>query len=222
MPSPPCRAWRRARTGRCWKVTSQPTWSLPRRPTSTAGSAAGTTTSNAPDTLRGLTRVATIVDSLRRVSRLQPVVVDAGDIIQGNPLAFVAARVDSTMPNPVIAAMNVIDYDAAVVGNHEFNYGRAVPRQGGAPGRVPAARRERLHGRRDTEAFRSWTLSTRLGIRVGDRRRDDARLDGLGPRQPGGGEARHPRHRAGGARGRPRRARRRRGRRGRRAALRAR
>ena len=51
-----------------------------------------------PDTLRGLTRVATIIDSLRRVSRLQPVVVDAGDIIQGNPLAFVAARIDSTMP----------------------------------------------------------------------------------------------------------------------------
>src|SRR3954468_2536386 len=78
---------------------------------------------NAPDTLHGLTRVAPIIDSLRRVSRLQPVVIDAGDIIQGNPLAFAAARIDSTMPNPVIAAMNVIDYDAAVVGNHEFNYG---------------------------------------------------------------------------------------------------
>src|SRR3954469_25029863 len=45
---------------------------------------------NAPDSLRGLARVSTIVDSLRRSALLSPVVVDAGDIIQGNPLAFVA------------------------------------------------------------------------------------------------------------------------------------
>ena len=46
---------------------------------------------NAPDTARGLARAATIVDSLRRVSPACPVVVDAGDILQGNPLAYVAA-----------------------------------------------------------------------------------------------------------------------------------
>src|SRR4029079_18567423 len=40
---------------------------------------------NVADTTRGLARVATIVDSLRRGAVL-PVVVDAGDIIQGNPL----------------------------------------------------------------------------------------------------------------------------------------
>src|SRR3954466_15600042 len=67
---------------------------------------------NAPDTTRGLTRAATIIDSLRKVSPTYPVVVDAGDIIQGNPLAFVAARVDSTMKHPVIAAMNAVEYDA--------------------------------------------------------------------------------------------------------------
>src|SRR6185437_16500772 len=49
---------------------------------------------NAPDTLGGLSRVATIVDSIRKVSPYAPVVIDAGDIIQGNPLAYVAARVD--------------------------------------------------------------------------------------------------------------------------------
>ena len=40
---------------------------------------------NAPDTLRGLSRVATIIDSLRRTSRLQPVVIDAaGSADQAN------------------------------------------------------------------------------------------------------------------------------------------
>ena len=51
---------------------------------------------SAPDTLRGLTRAATIVDSLRRVSRIWPVLVDAGDFIQGNPLTFAAARINAS------------------------------------------------------------------------------------------------------------------------------
>src|SRR3954469_23014567 len=55
---------------------------------------------NRQDSVRGLSRVATIIDSLRRASSTYPVVVDAGDIIQGNPLAFVAARVDTTIRHP--------------------------------------------------------------------------------------------------------------------------
>ena len=39
------------------------------------------------------------------------------------PLTYVAARVDTTMRHPVIAAMNAMQYDAAAIGNHEFNYG---------------------------------------------------------------------------------------------------
>jgi 2',3'-cyclic-nucleotide 2'-phosphodiesterase/3'-nucleotidase len=118
-----------------------------------------------PDTLRGLSRVKTIVDSIRRVSPLLPVVVDAGDIIQGNPLAFVAARVDTAMRNPIIAAMNVIDYDAAAIGNHEFNYGvpyldRAA-REAGFP--LLAANAYRPDGSRK---FTAWALSVRHGIRI--------------------------------------------------------
>jgi 2',3'-cyclic-nucleotide 2'-phosphodiesterase/3'-nucleotidase len=119
-----------------------------------------------PDTMGGLARVATIIDSLRRASPLRPVVIDAGDIIQGNPLAFAAARVDSAMPNPVIAAMNVIDYDAAVVGNHEFNYGLGYLDKAVAEARFPlvAANVYRPDG---TRRFRDWSLSSRHGIRIG-------------------------------------------------------
>ena len=80
----------------------------------------------APDTTRGLSRAATIVDSVRTANPDRVVLVDAGDMLQGNPLTYVAARVDSTRPNPVIAAMNAMHYDAAVVGNHDFGYGLAT------------------------------------------------------------------------------------------------
>src|SRR6266571_5188312 len=77
---------------------------------------------NRPDTTRGLARLATIVDSLRSANPDRFVLVDAGDDLQGAPIASVALR-DSLRPNPIIAAMNALQYDAGVIGNHEFNYG---------------------------------------------------------------------------------------------------
>jgi 2',3'-cyclic-nucleotide 2'-phosphodiesterase/3'-nucleotidase/5'-nucleotidase len=85
---------------------------------------------NASDAVHGLSRAATIVDSVRAANPGRVLLVDAGDLLQGNPFTYVAARVTHPARNPVIAAMNAMRYDAAVVGNHEFNYG--VPYLDGA------------------------------------------------------------------------------------------
>ena len=120
---------------------------------------------NVPDSLTGLARAATVVDSLRRGAAVSPVLVDAGDILQGTPLTYVAARVDSSLAHPVILAMNAMQYDAGVVGNHEFNYGlatldRAV-RQADFP--LLAANIYNADGRR---RYRAWAFSTRGGIKI--------------------------------------------------------
>jgi 2',3'-cyclic-nucleotide 2'-phosphodiesterase (5'-nucleotidase family) len=78
---------------------------------------------NRPDTARGLDRAATIVDSLRTAAPGRVVLVDAGDMLQGTSLTYVAARREGFAVHPVFAAMNAMRYDAAAVGNHEFNYG---------------------------------------------------------------------------------------------------
>src|SRR6188474_2093136 len=75
------------------------------------------------EAVRGLTRAATIVDSVRAANPGRVILLDAGDLLQGNPLAYVAARVSRDRTNPVIAAMNAMQYDAAAIGNHEYNYG---------------------------------------------------------------------------------------------------
>jgi 2',3'-cyclic-nucleotide 2'-phosphodiesterase (5'-nucleotidase family) len=75
------------------------------------------------ETQRGLARAATIVDSVRAANPGRVILVDAGDLLQGNPFAYAAAKFDTAGPNGVIAAMNAMHYDAAAVGNHEFNYG---------------------------------------------------------------------------------------------------
>jgi len=98
---------------------------------------------NAPDSIRGLTRAASIVDSLRAAHPGSVVLLDAGDLLQGNPLTYVAARVSADTMSPVVAAMNVMRYDAAAVGNHEFNYGLPFFRRAEAQARFPFWRRTR-------------------------------------------------------------------------------
>ncbi len=72
----------------------------------------------------GLTRVATVVDSLRKRYGDMVALVDAGDLIQGNPLGDYLFR-EQRDPHPIIDAMNTMGYDAATPGNHDFDFGVA-------------------------------------------------------------------------------------------------
>jgi 2',3'-cyclic-nucleotide 2'-phosphodiesterase/3'-nucleotidase len=71
----------------------------------------------------GLTRAATLVDSLRRRYPGQVVVLDAGDVLQGDAFAAYHARAGHRGPNPIVEAMNLVGYDAATPGNHDFDWG---------------------------------------------------------------------------------------------------
>ena len=76
----------------------------------------------------GLAKIATLVRAMRKKLRKRgPVLLlDAGDTIQGTPLAYYYARIAPITAggiHPMAAAMNKMHYDAAALGNHEFNYG---------------------------------------------------------------------------------------------------
>jgi 2',3'-cyclic-nucleotide 2'-phosphodiesterase/3'-nucleotidase len=77
----------------------------------------------------GVARVATLIKQQRAAKGEDHVLlVDAGDIIQGTSLAYYYARVDpitgdNAPKHPMAIAMNAMRYDAAALGNHEFNYG---------------------------------------------------------------------------------------------------
>ena len=76
----------------------------------------------------GLAKIATLVKAMRKKFRKRgPVLLlDAGDTIQGTPLAYYYARIAPITAggvHPMAAAMNKMRYDAAALGNHEFNYG---------------------------------------------------------------------------------------------------
>ena len=118
------------------------------------------------DPIRGLTRAATIVDSLRTSNPGRVILVDAGDLLQGNPLTYVAARSPIGPTHPVIDAMNAAGYDAMAIGNHEFNYGLPVLDRAiaGARFAVLAANAYKPDGQ---PAYRRWVMVERQGVRVG-------------------------------------------------------
>ena len=75
----------------------------------------------------GLAKVASLVRAVRSErGRSNSLLLDAGDTIQGTQLAYYYARVEpitKSRLHPMAAAMNELGFDAAVLGNHEFNYG---------------------------------------------------------------------------------------------------
>ncbi|MER7852903.1 bifunctional metallophosphatase/5'-nucleotidase [Streptomyces bacillaris] len=83
----------------------------------------------------GLAKISTLVDQVRREKgRRNTLLIDAGDTIQGTQLSYYYAKVDPITArrgpvHPMAKAMNAIGYDAAALGNHEFNYGIPVLRK---------------------------------------------------------------------------------------------
>ncbi|MER5710786.1 5'-nucleotidase C-terminal domain-containing protein [Streptomyces sp. NPDC042898] len=83
----------------------------------------------------GLAKISTLVDQVREEKgRCNTLLIDAGDTIQGTQLSYYYAKVDPITArrgpvHPMAQAMNAIGYDAAALGNHEFNYGIPVLRK---------------------------------------------------------------------------------------------
>ncbi|MDX6332642.1 MAG: 2,3-cyclic-nucleotide 2-phosphodiesterase / 3-nucleotidase, partial [Streptomycetaceae bacterium] len=80
----------------------------------------------------GLAKISTLVNQVRKEKGChRTLLIDAGDIIQGTQLSYYYARVDPITgtdgkrgpKHPMALAMNHMGYDAAALGNHEFNYG---------------------------------------------------------------------------------------------------
>ena len=83
----------------------------------------------------GLARTATLIRAARAEAR-NHLLFDNGDLLQGNPLGDFVARIQPLQPgrlHPAYKVMNALGYDAANVGNHEFNYGLPFLR-GALPG----------------------------------------------------------------------------------------
>ncbi|MGW2800257.1 bifunctional metallophosphatase/5'-nucleotidase [Streptomyces sp. NPDC001221] len=115
----------------------------------------------------GVGRVATLIKQQREAKGEDRVLlVDAGDIIQGTSLAYYYARVDPITGtdgkhgprHPMAVAMNHMRYDAAALGNHEFNYGIDVLRRFESQCHFPLLGANALDAKTLRPAFQPYTV----------------------------------------------------------------
>ncbi|MGW3172517.1 bifunctional metallophosphatase/5'-nucleotidase [Streptomyces sp. NPDC001153] len=115
----------------------------------------------------GVARVATLIKQQREAKGEDHVLlVDAGDIIQGTSLAYYFARVDPITGtdgkkgprHPMAVAMNHMRYDAAALGNHEFNYGIEVLRKFESQCHFPLLGANALDAKTLRPAFKPYTV----------------------------------------------------------------
>jgi 2',3'-cyclic-nucleotide 2'-phosphodiesterase / 3'-nucleotidase len=79
----------------------------------------------------GLVRTYSLVKAARAEAK-NTLLFDNGDLLQGGPMGDFVARGKPLQPgqvHPAFKVMNAMRYDAANVGNHEFNYGLPFLRQ---------------------------------------------------------------------------------------------
>lgn len=79
---------------------------------------------DAPTDKFGFTRAASLIRQARAEVK-NSVLVDNGDLIQGNPIAdYQAAQgYKEGKSNPAVDCLNAMNYEVGTLGNHEFNYG---------------------------------------------------------------------------------------------------
>jgi 2',3'-cyclic-nucleotide 2'-phosphodiesterase (5'-nucleotidase family) len=115
-----------------------------------------------PNEARGLVRIGTLIRQIR-AEMPNVLLLDAGDIIHGTP------EMKAFRGLPILAAMNALAYDAATVGNHEFDFGQDVLAGAIANARFPllsANVRAKTTGR-TWGGLRPSALLERGGVRVG-------------------------------------------------------
>jgi 5''-nucleotidase/2'',3''-cyclic phosphodiesterase and related esterases len=71
----------------------------------------------------GMARVATFAEGIKKTNPNGTIMVDNGDTYQGTILSDDLYNKDKEAFHPISRAVNLIGFDAMVLGNHEFNFG---------------------------------------------------------------------------------------------------
>ena len=71
-------------------------------------------------------RIASYVDSLRHIYGNKLLLLDSGDILQGQPTSYFYNFLNTKSPNIAASVINYMKYDAQTIGNHDIEPGHRV------------------------------------------------------------------------------------------------
>lgn len=120
---------------------------------------------NKPDN-RGLAKVATLI---KRIRKEQPnvLLIDSGDTIQGSPLESFHGRKNNQPSDPMMLAMNSLNYDAMAVGNHEYNFGLKVLEKARGEANFPWLSANTYDIAKQKPHYKPYIVKEVAGVRIG-------------------------------------------------------
>jgi len=133
----------------------------------------------------GLVKLASAIKSERQIKK-NVVLVDNGDLIQGNPLGDLLAKTKAKPGelNPIVNLLNEMGYDAITLGNHEFNFGLEYLESMLVGAKFPVVSANITKPGSDTSYFTSFALLNRsLTDRDGKAQQIKIGITGFAPPQ---------------------------------------
>lgn len=115
----------------------------------------------------GLSRIATYVDEQRKLfSEKNVLLLDNGDILQGQPTAYYYNFIDTKSQHVCADAMNFIGYDAATIGNHDIETGHSVYDRWTLDCNFPILCANAIDTRTNLPYWKPYTIFERNGVRI--------------------------------------------------------
>ncbi|MCW8810211.1 MAG: bifunctional metallophosphatase/5'-nucleotidase, partial [Ignavibacteriaceae bacterium] len=122
---------------------------------------------NDTTTNSSLAQVYTFVERERYVPYQELILLDNGDILQGDPLVYYYNYEDSADVHIQAAAMNFMNYDAATVGNHDIEAGSSVYDKFRKQINFPWLAANAINTETKVPYFKPYTIIERRGLKIG-------------------------------------------------------
>ncbi|MCM1021050.1 MAG: 5'-nucleotidase C-terminal domain-containing protein [Muribaculum sp.] len=113
-----------------------------------------------------LARVSTAANEARVNGGIPVILLDNGDILQGQPTAYYYNYVDTIAPHLSAQMLNFIGYDAVSVGNHDMETGRKVLERYASDCAMPVLGANIIDTRTGQPAFQPYKVFNRDGIKI--------------------------------------------------------
>ncbi|MGF1638784.1 MAG: bifunctional metallophosphatase/5'-nucleotidase [Cyclobacteriaceae bacterium] len=110
--------------------------------------------------------VATYLDSLRQLEQAEIIVLDNGDILQGDPAVYYYNFEDTASEHIVSRVMNYLQYDAMTIGNHDIEAGHNVYDKLPQQMNFPMLAANAINTSTNEPYFQPYTIIERQGVRI--------------------------------------------------------
>lgn len=117
-------------------------------------------------TTGSLAHVHAYVVSQKRMQDVETILLDNGDLIQGDPMSYYYNFVDTQGTHIFADALNFMEYDAATIGNHDIETGHKVYDNFRQEIKFPWLAANVINSETNEPYFEPYTIIERKGVRI--------------------------------------------------------